>query len=71
LTDFHHAPQEFEEAVAWVAKELDVRVKSQVNTFETTIRVMGGLLSAYHYSKNQALLDKVCACVYVCIYVRM
>lgn len=40
------------EAGVWVEKHLMERIntKGQVNLFETTIRVLGGLLSAYHLS---------------------
>lgn len=38
------------DAGSWIEKELQIRIetKGQVNLFETTIRVLGGLLSAYH-----------------------
>jgi len=41
-----------EDAGSWIQKNLLERmsVKGQVNLFETTIRVLGGLLSAYHLS---------------------
>ncbi|XP_024538904.1 mannosyl-oligosaccharide 1,2-alpha-mannosidase MNS3 isoform X1 [Selaginella moellendorffii] len=41
-----------EEAGGWIEKELANRFshQGQVNLFETTIRVLGGLLSAYHLS---------------------
>ena len=29
-----------------------------VQTFEVNIRILGGLLSMYHYTKNKAILDK-------------
>lgn len=40
------------EAGSWIEKNLPERIsqKGQVNLFETTIRVLGGLLSAYHLS---------------------
>ncbi|KAH6793096.1 alpha-mannosidase 3 [Perilla frutescens var. hirtella] len=40
------------EAGSWIEKHLSERIdrKGQVNLFETTIRVLGGLLSAYHLS---------------------
>ncbi|KAM5587689.1 mannosyl-oligosaccharide 1,2-alpha-mannosidase MNS3 [Rosa sericea] len=40
------------EAGSWIEKHLSNRIseKGQVNLFETTIRVLGGLLSAYHLS---------------------
>ena len=43
--------EEFGEAREWVARSLDFSDKNKdVNLFETTIRVLGGLLSAYHLS---------------------
>ncbi|CAO3570500.1 unnamed protein product [Mortierella alpina] len=42
--------EEFEEAKAWVKNELDFDQDDEVNLFETTIRVLGGLLSAYDQS---------------------
>nr|XP_043620861.1 mannosyl-oligosaccharide 1,2-alpha-mannosidase MNS3 [Erigeron canadensis] len=43
------------EAGSWIEKHLPERIskKGQVNLFETTIRVVGGLLSAYHLSVVQ------------------
>lgn len=43
------------EAGSWIEKHLPERIskKGQVNLFETTIRVVGGLLSAYHLSAAQ------------------
>lgn len=40
------------EAGSWIEKHLPEKIegKGQVNLFETTIRVLGGLLSAYHLS---------------------
>lgn len=42
------------EAGSWIEKNLPERIskKGQVNLFETTIRVVGGLLSAYHLSEG-------------------
>ncbi|KAG0450736.1 hypothetical protein HPP92_026763 [Vanilla planifolia] len=39
----------------WIEKNLmeRIRTKGQVNLFETTTRVLGGLLSAYHLSGNE------------------
>lgn len=50
---------EFEEAIAAVA-EVDFGQSSspRVNVFETTIRYLGGLLSAYDLSKRDVLLAK-------------
>ena len=36
----------------WIATQLDFDKNQDVNVFETTIRVLGGLLSAYHLSGN-------------------
>ncbi|KAK3205172.1 hypothetical protein Dsin_019218 [Dipteronia sinensis] len=43
------------EAGSWIEKHLLDRIlqKGQVNLFETTIRVLGGLLSAYHLSGGE------------------
>ena len=51
--------KEFEEAKAWVRDELDSDQDGEVNLFETTIRVLGGLLAAYDQSsKNTGFLNK-------------
>lgn len=49
------------EAGSWIEKNLPERIKEkgQVNLFETTIRVLGGLLSAYHLSGGQRGKDLV------------
>ena len=65
--------EEFDEARTWVAERLDIVHNSKtVSTFETTIRLLGGLLSAYHLSLDKLFLDKavsVCVCVCVCVCV--
>lgn len=51
--------QEFQEARDWVETSLNIdRNKNTVSLFETTIRVLGGLLSAYHLSGDRVFLDK-------------
>lgn len=47
------------EAGSWIEKHLTERIskKGQVNLFETTIRVLGGLLSAYHLSGGEKGLN--------------
>ena len=50
--------EEFEEAKAWVKGNLDFNINKDVNLFETTIRVLGGLLSTYHLSKENMFLEK-------------
>ncbi|CAG8504987.1 12766_t:CDS:2 [Funneliformis caledonium] len=46
---------EYQRAREWVANSLDFDQNYKVNVFETTIRVLGGLLSAYHLSGNDTL----------------
>lgn len=69
--------EEFEEARDWVAEQMVVARDRDVNLFETTIRVLGGLLSAYHLSNDEVFLEKAvrlcfvlfifcCICVCVC-----
>lgn len=41
---------EYTKAREWIDKSLDFNKQGNVNLFETTIRVLGGLLSAYHLS---------------------
>ena len=43
---------EYSRARTWVANDLSFERDGHFNTFETTIRVLGGLLSAYHLSDN-------------------
>ena len=51
-------PKEFQEARDWVVSSLSFEKNVDVNLFETTIRVLGGLLSAYHLSKDEVFLRK-------------
>lgn len=44
--------QEIREVEAWVANELTYDIDAEINIFETTIRMLGGLLSAYYYSSS-------------------
>lgn len=46
---------EYNEAREWVATKLDFNKDQKVNVFETTIRILGGLLSAYHLSNNDKI----------------
>ncbi|XP_074636512.1 endoplasmic reticulum mannosyl-oligosaccharide 1,2-alpha-mannosidase-like [Acropora palmata] len=50
--------EEFQQAHDWVASSLSFDKNVDVNLFETTIRVLGGLLSAYHLSKDEVFLRK-------------
>jgi len=49
--------QEFQEAREWVATSLHFRSPS-VSMFETVIRILGGLLSAFELSKDKIFLTK-------------
>ncbi|XP_026167582.1 mannosidase, alpha, class 1B, member 1b isoform X3 [Mastacembelus armatus] len=50
--------EEFKEAKAWVAAELTFNKNVDVNLFESTIRILGGLLSTYHLTGDTLFLDK-------------
>lgn len=54
----HYLFLEFEEVKEWVTNSLKLNVDRDVNLFEVTIRVLGGLLSAYHLSGERAFLNK-------------
>uniref|UniRef100_A0A8C2GRN6 alpha-1,2-Mannosidase n=1 Tax=Cyprinus carpio TaxID=7962 RepID=A0A8C2GRN6_CYPCA len=49
---------EFAEAKKWVETELSFSKNVDVNLFESTIRVLGGLLSTYHLTEDTLFLDK-------------
>ncbi|XP_037948801.1 endoplasmic reticulum mannosyl-oligosaccharide 1,2-alpha-mannosidase-like [Teleopsis dalmanni] len=49
---------EFLEATNWVNEKLNFDKNRDVNLFEVTIRVLGGLLSAYHLSGDKVFLKK-------------
>ncbi|KND03579.1 uncharacterized protein SPPG_01054 [Spizellomyces punctatus DAOM BR117] len=50
----------FDKALSWVTKDLKFSHNTDSNVFELTIRVLGGLLSAYHLSggRHSSLLDR-------------
>ena len=50
--------EEFQEARDWVANKLVIEQNRDVNLFETTIRVLGGLLTTYHFTDDKIFLDK-------------
>ena len=51
--------EEYASARNWIANDLTFERDGTFNTFETTIRVLGGLLSAYHLSdKDPVFLEK-------------
>ena len=43
-------------ARAWVAKDLEFDSARRINLFETTIRIVGGLLSAFQLSEDPVFL---------------
>ncbi|RKP14428.1 glycoside hydrolase [Piptocephalis cylindrospora] len=51
---------EYEDALSWTLNELTFELDDSYSVFETTIRVLGGLLSAYHMmgEKEPRLLHK-------------
>ncbi|ENN73509.1 hypothetical protein HUJ04_008501 [Dendroctonus ponderosae] len=49
---------EYNDARNWVDKHLNFDVNRDVNLFEVTIRVLGGLLSIYHFTKDDMYLKK-------------
>ena len=50
--------EEFEKGSEWVLRSLHFNQQENINLFETTIRVLGGLLSAFDLSGRPAFLDK-------------
>ncbi|XP_072518257.1 endoplasmic reticulum mannosyl-oligosaccharide 1,2-alpha-mannosidase isoform X2 [Salminus brasiliensis] len=50
--------EEFEESKEWVEKELSFSKNVDVNLFESTIRILGGLLSTYHLTGDTLFLEK-------------
>jgi mannosyl-oligosaccharide alpha-1,2-mannosidase len=63
--------EEFDEAREWIAENLRFDTnRHKVIVFEVNIRVVGGLLSAYHLSQDKMFLKKavsMCVCVCVCV----
>ncbi|XP_068104857.1 endoplasmic reticulum mannosyl-oligosaccharide 1,2-alpha-mannosidase isoform X2 [Hyperolius riggenbachi] len=50
--------EEFQEAREWVATQLTFNKNVDVNLFESTIRILGGLMSTYHLTKDAIFLEK-------------
>lgn len=53
-----HIFPEFDEAKKWIETSLNFDQNKDVSLFETTIRVLGGLLSAYHLTGEKIFLQK-------------
>ncbi|XP_075410734.1 mannosyl-oligosaccharide 1,2-alpha-mannosidase IA [Tenrec ecaudatus] len=49
---------EFQEAKAWIEKNLDFNVNAEISVFEVNIRFVGGLLSAYYLSGEEIFRKK-------------
>lgn len=49
---------EYTEARDWIEKHLHFDVNREVNLFEVTIRVLGGLLSIFHLTNDRMFLTK-------------
>ncbi|TBU26799.1 glycoside hydrolase [Dichomitus squalens] len=49
---------EYARARKWVETKMSFDRDANFNTFETTIRVLGGLLSAYHFTQDELYLEK-------------
>ncbi|EKM61778.1 glycoside hydrolase family 47 protein [Phanerochaete carnosa HHB-10118-sp] len=49
---------DYKRAREWIATKLDFEKDADFNTFETTIRVLGGLLSAYSLTGDDLFLEK-------------
>lgn len=57
--------EEFDEARNWVATSLNLEDNYHtVSLFETNIRVLGGLLGAYHLSQDEMFLEKAVSCLF-------
>ena len=54
--------EEFRDGVEWVKRNLDFDVDGEVSVFETNIRLVGGLLSAWHACGDPVLLAKARQC---------
>ncbi|XP_050360996.1 endoplasmic reticulum mannosyl-oligosaccharide 1,2-alpha-mannosidase isoform X2 [Nymphalis io] len=50
--------QEFEEGKEWIKNELVFTKNKDVNFFEVTIRVLGALLSNFHFTQDTMFIDK-------------
>ena len=60
---------EYKEARDWVANELTFDKHVTVNLFETTIRVLGGLLSIYHLSADPMYLNKAVSIAFAFLFI--
>lgn len=56
--------KEFDQAKKWVKDSLTFNHATEVSVFETTIRELGGLLSAFDLSGDDVFKEKVCCDVH-------
>ncbi len=54
--------EEFNDGIEWVKRNLDFDIDGEVSVFETSIRLVGGLLSAWHACGEPVLLAKARDC---------
>ncbi len=50
--------EEYEQARTWIQNTLNIDQNVDVNLFETTIRILGGFLSAFHLTGDRMYLQK-------------
>ena len=50
--------EEFDDATEWVRHNLNFNKNRMVSTFETTIRALGGLNSAYDFTETRSFWTK-------------
>lgn len=50
--------EEFEQARDWIAENLSFKSVGHISVFETNIRALGGLLSAFDLSRDKVFLEK-------------
>lgn len=51
----------------WIEKHLQFDINRDVNLFEVTIRVLGGLLSIFHLSSDKMYLNKSVSMIFWCL----
>lgn len=59
---------EYNEARDWIDKHLHFDINRDVNLFEVTIRILGGLLSIYHLTQDRIYLTKAVIYFFQCWY---
>ena len=62
--------EEYQQAKEWIASSLRFDGDRHVSMFEVTIRVLGGLLTAYHLTDERMYLEKA-VCIFFFVSVTM